>query len=143
MLTPDGPKVLEFNVRCGDPERQGRLPMIQTALLERFCGGVDGKLGGRTVETEEGVCVSVVLSSRGYPEAPEKGKEITGFADVPAGALVFHAGTVKKNGKLVTDGGRVLAVSVKAATVSEAREKVYAAVEKIKFDGSTTGKIYF
>ena len=79
--------------------------------------------------------MSVVLSSRGYPEAPEKGKEITGFADVPAGALVFHAGTVKKNGKLVTDGGRVLAVSVKAATVSEAREKVYAAVEKIKFDG--------
>ncbi len=135
MLTPDGPKVLEFNVRFGDPETQCLLPLIKTDLLELFRACVDGKLSGHAIETSKETCVTVVLSSKGYPEAPEKGKEITGLGTAPAGALVFHAGTKKENGKFVTDGGRVLAVTVKAADPAEARKKVYAAVEKIKFDG--------
>jgi len=135
MLTPDGPKVLEFNVRFGDPETQCLLPLIKSDLLALFKACVDGKLSGHTVEISEETCVTVVLSSKGYPEAPEKGKEITGLEAVPAGALVFHAGTRKENGKFVTDGGRVMAVTVKAASGTEAREKVYAAVGKIKFEG--------
>jgi len=135
MLTPDGPKVLEFNVRFGDPETQCLMPLIKSDLLELFMACADGRLGGRAIEVHKGTCLTVVLSSRGYPERPEKGKEISGLAAVPAGALVFHAGTKKEDGKFVTAGGRVLAVTVNAADPAEARKKAYSAVDKIKFDG--------
>ncbi len=135
MLTPDGPKVLEFNVRFGDPETQCLMPLIKTDLLELFKACADGKLGEKTVEISDETCVTVVLSSRGYPENPEKGKVISGLEAVPPDVLVFHSGTKKENGETVTNGGRVLAVTAKSSTLKEARAKVSSAIEKIFFDG--------
>ncbi len=134
MLTPSGPKVLEFNVRLGDPETQCLLPLLDGDILELLSACAEGRLAGKKAGAS-GACASVVLSARGYPDAPEKGREISGLDDLPEGALVFHSGTRKADGKFVTCGGRVLAVSCRAATPEEAREKVYAAVKKIRFDG--------
>lgn len=134
MLTPEGPKVLEFNVRFGDPETQCLLPLLEGDLLELFAACADGRLKGKQAEAT-GACATVVLSARGYPEAPEKGREISGLDALPADVLVFHSGTQKENGKFVTCGGRVLSVSAKAATLERALRKVYSAVKKIKFDG--------
>jgi phosphoribosylamine--glycine ligase len=134
MLTPAGPKVLEFNVRFGDPETQCLLPLLEGDLLELFSACADGRLAGKELKVS-GACVTVVLGSRGYPENPEKGKEITGLDALPADTLAFHSGVKKENGKFVTGGGRVLAVTAKAPTLEKARKKAYSAVEKIKFDG--------
>ena len=135
MLTPDGPKVLEFNVRFGDPETQCLMPLIKTDLLELCRACADGELGGRTVEVSGETCVTVVLSSKGYPENPEKGKVITGLDAVPSEVVVFHSGTNKENGKFVTGGGRILTVTAKGADLEEARAKVYRAIKTISFDG--------
>ncbi len=134
ILTPVGPKVLEFNVRFGDPETQCLLPLLEGDLLELFIACVDGRLEGQKMEVS-GACAAVVMSARGYPEAPEKGDEINGLDALPDDVLVFHSGTKKEHGKFVTAGGRVLAVAAKAATLEKAREKACSAVEKIKFDG--------
>ncbi len=134
MLTKDGYKVIEYNSRFGDPETQVILPMLKTDLMEIFEAIVDEKLDSIDIEWEEGACVCLVLASGGYPEAYEKGKEIT-FKLLDDDVTVYHAGTAMKDNKLVTSGGRVLGVVAKGKDVEEARQKVYANAQKIHFDG--------
>ena len=134
MLTKDGYKVIEYNCRFGDPETQVILPMLKTDLMEIFEAIVDERLDEVEIEWEDGACVCLVLASGGYPEHYEKGKEIT-FGDLDKDIIIYHAGTARKDGKLVTSGGRVLGVVAKGKTQEEAREKVYANAEKIHFDG--------
>ena len=134
MKTKDGMKVIEYNSRFGDPETQVILPMLKTDLMEIFEAVTDERLADIDIEWADGACVCVVLASGGYPVAYEKGKEIT-FGDLDKDVTLCHAGTKIKDGKLVTDGGRVLGVCAKASTIDEAREKAYANVKKIHFDG--------
>jgi phosphoribosylamine--glycine ligase len=138
MLTKDGPKNLEFNVRFGDPETQAILPRLKSDLLEIMLAASEGKLSRvRALDWDERACVCVVCSSKGYPGDYEKEKEISGLDE--AGKLndvvVFHAGTKKQNNKILTSGGRVLGVTGLGATTKEAIDKTYQAVEKIHFDG--------
>ena len=134
MKTKDGYKVIEYNSRFGDPETQVILPMLKTDLMEIFEAVVDERLSEINVEWEDGACVCLVLASGGYPEAYEKGKEIT-FGDLDKDVVLCHAGTAMKDGKLVTSGGRVLGVCAKGETVEAARQKAYQNVEKISFEG--------
>lgn len=134
MKTKDGYKVIEYNSRFGDPETQVILPMLKTDLMEIFEAVVDERLDEINIEWADGACVCLVLASGGYPEKYEKGKEIT-FGDLDKDILVCHAGTKAKDGKIVTDGGRVLGVVAKGKDIEEARQKVYANAEKIHFDG--------
>ena len=133
MKTKDGMKVIEYNSRFGDPETQVILPMLKTDLMEIFEAVESERLSEVKIEWEDGACVCVVLASGGYPEAYEKGKEIT-FGALDEEILLCHAGTKEKDGKIVTDGGRVLGVCAKGADIEEARKKVYANVEKINFE---------
>ena len=135
MFTPEGPKVLEFNVRFGDPEAQAMMPVIKSDLLGLLDACAGGNLGGKTLEVTGQTCVNVVLASKGYPDSPEKGKEIKGLDAVPAGVTVFHSGTGHKDGKYLTNGGRVLTVTASGRDLAEAREKAYAAAAVIKFEG--------
>ena len=134
MKTKDGYKVIEYNSRFGDPETQVILPMLKTDLMEIFEAIVDERLEEVNIEWDDGACVCLVLASGGYPEAYEKGKEIT-FGDLDKEVILCHAGTALKDGKLVTAGGRVLGVVAKGVDIEDARKKVYAAAEKISFDG--------
>lgn len=134
MKTNDGYKVIEYNSRFGDPETQVILPMLKTDLLDIFEAIVDERLSDIKIEWENGACVCLVLASGGYPEAYEKGKEIT-VCDLDDGVTLCHAGTAIKDGKLVTSGGRVLNIVAKGADIDAAREKVYANVKKISFEG--------
>lgn len=133
MQTKDGMKVLEFNVRFGDPETQAILPLMKTDLLDLFTATVDEKLDKCKVAWKNGYCVSVVLASGGYPGKYEIEKEIFGLNDVKD-AVVFHAGTKFENNKYFTGGGRVLNVSAIDTTLNKAITKVYRNVEKIKFE---------
>ena len=133
MKTKDGMKVIEYNSRFGDPETQVLLPMLKTDLMDIFESITDERLDEVEIEWEEGACVCVVLASGGYPTAYEKGKEIT-IGDLDEGVVLCHAGTKMKDGKLVTDGGRVLGVCAKGETIELARQKAYKNVEKISFD---------
>lgn len=134
MRTPAGMKVVEYNARFGDPETQVVLPMLKTDLLDIFEAVTDERLSDVQIEWEEGACVCVVLASGGYPVKYEKGKEIT-IGDLDEDVVLCHAGTKRKDGKLVTDGGRVLGVCAKGKTVEEARQKAYKNAEKITFEG--------
>ena len=134
MKTKDGYKVIEYNARFGDPETQVILPMLKTDLMEIFEAIVDERFDEVNVEWDTGACVCLVLASGGYPEAYAKGKEIT-FGDLAKDIILCHAGTAMKDGKLVTAGGRVLGVCAKGENIEAARQKVYAAAEKIHFDG--------
>ena len=134
MRTKEGMKVVEYNSRFGDPETQVVLPMLKTDLMEIFEAVTDERLADIKIEWEDGACVCVVLASGGYPVKYEKGKEIT-IGDLDEGVFLYHAGTKRENGVLETDGGRVLGVCAKGKTVAEAREKAYANVKKIHFDG--------
>ena len=134
MKTKDGMKVIEYNARFGDPETQVILPMLQTDLMEIFEAITDERLEEVEIRWAEGACVCVVLASGGYPVKYEKGKEIT-FDNLDEDIVLCHAGTKLADGKLVTDGGRVLGVCAKGGTIEEARQKAYANVEKIRFDG--------
>ncbi len=134
MKTKDGYKVIEYNSRFGDPETQVILPMLKTDLMEIFEAVVDERLEEVNIEWEEGACVCVVLASGGYPEAYEKGKEIT-FDEMDKEGILCHAGTAMKEGKLVTSGGRVLGVCAKGKDIEEARQKAYANAKKVRFDG--------
>lgn len=139
MLTPAGPRVLEFNVRFGDPETQVILPMGKGDWLPLFLATAEGGLAGKKFKAHSGAGVTVVLSSGGYPGTFEKGKPIDGLEDVEGDddVIVFHAGTTRDaRGRVVTAGGRVLAVTARGADLAAAREKAYAAVSKIKFDGA-------
>jgi phosphoribosylamine--glycine ligase len=136
MLTADGPRVLEFNTRFGDPETQSILPRLDGDLLEALHACATGGLGGVELGVAARAAVTVVLAAGGYPERSDAGTPIEGVADAEStGALVFHAGTALHDGRLVTNGGRVLDVSGQGETVAEARERAYAAVERISFAG--------
>jgi len=136
MLTPTGPKVIEFNVRFGDPEAQVVWPLLTGNLTVVLLAAARGDLGSHRVEMAPGACVGVVLAAPGYPASPTTGQVITGAnGDFGPEVTVIHAGTAIKDGNLVTAGGRVLTVVGRGATHAEAMQKAYAAVEKISFDG--------
>ena len=134
MITSKGPKVVEFNARFGDPETQVVLPLLDGDLVEIMCACVDGTLADVPIHWKDGAAVCVVLAAGGYPASYEKGHEITGIADAEAmGALVFHAGTAKKDDALVTNGGRVLGVVGMGADIASAVKAAYNAVDRISF----------
>lgn len=134
MRTPEGMKVVEYNARFGDPETQVVLPMLKTDLMEIFQAVTDERLADVKIEWEDGACVCVVLASGGYPQKYEKGKPIT-IGAVDQDITIYHAGTARKDGVLVTNGGRVLNVCAKGKTIAEARHKAYQNIQKIHFDG--------
>ena len=139
-LTKDGPKVLEFNARFGDPETQVVLPRMKADLVDVFLACDNGTLDPKDVRWGDDWAVSVVLTSAGYPGSYEKGKVISGIEDACAmdGVTVYHAGTkLDDEGRVLTNGGRVLDVTAVAPTFEEARNLAYAACEKIDFDGKT------
>lgn len=134
MLTPDGPKVVEYNARFGDPECQALLMRLDTDLLEVLDACIDGTLDKLDIRWSSQPSCCLVLASGGYPLEYEKGKEITGLDEVPATAVVFHAGTAKKDGKIVTNGGRVLGVTALGDTLDDAIQNAYAAAAPIHFE---------
>jgi phosphoribosylamine--glycine ligase len=137
MLTSDGPRVLEFNCRFGDPETQAILPRLEGDFLGALTRAAGGALEGVKLSAGPEAAVSVVLAAAGYPDAPEPGAQIGGIEEAEAsGALVFHAGTAVRDGRLVSAGGRVLNVTGLGESVAEARERAYAAVERIDFPGA-------
>ncbi|MEW6306260.1 MAG: phosphoribosylamine--glycine ligase [Verrucomicrobiota bacterium] len=138
MLTKQGAKVLEFNARFGDPETQIYLTRLENDLVELLDASVDGTLGAHELKWKPGAAVCVVMASGGYPGSYAKGKAIAGLDDAArlADTKVFHAGTARQAGQVVTSGGRVLGVTAWAESLAAARSKAYAAVEKIKFDGA-------
>lgn len=140
MLTKDGPKVLEFNARFGDPETQVILPRLKNDLVEVMLACAEGRLDEVELAWRDEWAVAVVLTSAGYPGSYEKGKVITGIEDAEAmeDVTVYHAGTaVREDGELVTSGGRVLAVTALGDTFEAARDLAYEACEKIGFEGKT------
>jgi phosphoribosylamine--glycine ligase / phosphoribosylformylglycinamidine cyclo-ligase len=138
MLTEQGPRVLEFNCRFGDPETQVLLPLLDSDLVDILLACVEGRLHGVAVRWKTAHAVTVVMASAGYPGAYEKGIEIDGVERAGSldGVVVFHAGTQAWEGGLRTDGGRVLAVTATAADRAEARERAYDAVARIRFEGA-------
>ncbi|MHC4364924.1 MAG: phosphoribosylamine--glycine ligase [Planctomycetota bacterium] len=138
MITAGGPRVLEFNVRFGDPETQPVLMRLKSDLLEVCLAVCKGTLDQVSLEWDPRPAVCVVMASGGYPGDYEKGKKITGLnqASQIRDVVVFHAGTVEKNGDIVTSGGRVLGVTALGQTVADAKTRAYEAVDKIKFDGA-------
>jgi phosphoribosylamine--glycine ligase len=134
MITADGPKVLEFNCRFGDPETQAIMPMLAGDLLPLLEASAQGNIKDMEIELKPGNCVCLVLASGGYPESYQKGFPIEGLEEVDQDTLVFHAGTAQKYGRIVTNGGRVLNVVSSGATIREAVEKVYKEAGKIRFD---------
>jgi phosphoribosylamine--glycine ligase len=138
MITPDGPKVIEYNARFGDPEAQVVLPRLKTDLVDIIEAVIDERLSQVNIEWKDEATACVVMASGGYPLAYKKGIEISGLDDNGqiSGAEIFHAGTKLENGKFYTNGGRVLGVTAEAKTLDEALEKAYAAVSKISFEGA-------
>ncbi len=137
MLTPKGPKVLEYNARFGDPEAQVVLPRLKNDIIDVFNACIDGTLDKIDLQFEDKACVCVILASDGYPLAYEKGKIITGLDNFKGkdGYYCFHAGTkFDDNGNIVTNGGRVLGITAKGDTLKEARANAYAATEWVDFE---------
>lgn len=136
MLTEQGPKALEFNVRFGDPETQAVLPRLESDLLELMLACTrPGGLVGHSLRWREQCAVTVVLASAGYPASSSSGDPIAGLEDVPAAVEVTHAGTASQEGRVVTAGGRVLALTALAADCESARRDAYAAAQQISFEG--------
>jgi len=137
MITNDGPKVLEFNVRFGDPETQVVLPRMKADLLDILVAVVDNKLEQVKVQWSEEACVGVVMASAGYPGSYQTGFPISGLNDVDRDVMVFHAGTKEGSapGEVMTSGGRVLTVVATGKDLNEAREKVYNNINRIRFEG--------
>jgi len=136
MLTADGPRVLEFNCRFGDPETQAVLPLLEGDLLGALAAAAHGDLRGVELPASDQAAVTIVLASRDYPERGDAGTPIEGVdAAEAAGALVFHAGTARHGNRLVTNGGRVLNVTALGGSLAEARERAYDAAGRIAFDG--------
>ncbi len=137
MVTADGPKVLEFNARFGDPETQVLLPRLDADLAELCLASAEGTLSGRRAELSRRACVTVVLASGGYPGAYETGLEVLGIEDAEAveGAVVFHSGTAERRGRVVTSGGRVLSVTAIGDDLGRARTRAYEACARISFEG--------
>jgi len=155
MISEEGPKVIEFNNRFGDPETQSVLPRMKTDLLDIMNAVVEARLAEQTIEWNDQKAVCVVIASGGYPGDYERGKEISGLNDVDEDVIVFHSGTrLLKNRKpdveprgtaimdgqgyeaVVTDGGRVLGITALGSTHEKAREKAYKNVARISFEGA-------
>ena len=134
MITAQGPKVLEYNARFGDPETQVLMPMIKDDLLPVLEAAAAGSLPGQAVEINPGACVCVVLAAGGYPGDYQKGQVIEGLEDLAEETIVFHAGTAWQEGRLVTNGGRVLAVVSRGDTIADAISRVYQEVAKLNFE---------
>ena len=135
MIEGNDPKVLEFNVRFGDPETQSVLPRLETDLVEIMNACIEGNLKTTPIKWNEGQSVTLVLASKGYPESSHKGDVISGLDTLEEETYLCHAGTKAVDGKIVTDGGRVLAITRVAKDLETARAKVYEEVKKITFDG--------
>ena len=137
MLTPSGPKILEYNARFGDPETQIYMRLLETDLLDIIDACIDKKLSDIEIKWKKKACCNIVIASGGYPNAYEKGKVISGIeeAELNHDIIVFHAGTAMKENILVTNGGRVLGVSAVADTLEKALKLAYDAVPKISFEG--------
>jgi phosphoribosylamine--glycine ligase len=136
MLGPDGPKVLEFNARFGDPETQAVLPRLRSDIVDLFLAGREpGGLAGARAEFGDDWAVTVVLASAGYPESSSSGDVIHGLAAAAELAEVTHAGTAERDGEIVTAGGRVLNVTALGGSPAEARDRAYDAAGRISFDG--------
>lgn len=138
MITPDGPKVIEYNARFGDPETQVVLPRLKTDLVDIIEAVIDSRLSELDIEWTNDATACVVMASGGYPLAYKKGIEITGLDEngQTEGAVVYHAGTKYQDGKFLTNGGRVLGITAGGKTLDEALEKAYSAVERISFEGA-------
>jgi phosphoribosylamine--glycine ligase len=135
MITSDGPKVLEFNARFGDPETQVILPRLENDLLEVMLDAANGKLDNHELRWNDDACLTVVMASKGYPDKPEKDKVISGLNHSPTSSIVFHAGTSSKSNQIVSAGGRVLTVTALGASIEDARSAAYQRVSQIQFDG--------
>jgi phosphoribosylamine--glycine ligase len=136
MLTPDGPRVLEFNCRFGDPETEAVLPLLEGDLLEALAAAARGDVSGVAVGPSSGSAVTVVLAAERYPDSGDRGGTIEGVREAErTGALVFHAGTARQGDRLVTNGGRILAVTGLGPSVTDARTAAYEAVNRISFPG--------
>ena len=133
MLTPKGPKVIEYNCRFGDPETQVVLPLLKSDLFDIMRSVANGTLSDQEVEFSNGAAACVIAASKGYPQKYDKGFEIT-EENLPEDSFVYHAGTSLKNGKVVTNGGRVLGITATADTLEEAIKKAYEASEKVHFE---------
>lgn len=137
MLTPKGPKVIEYNCRFGDPETQVVLPRLKTDIMDIFEAINNETLSDLDIEWDDRACTCVIMASGGYPKSYPKGIEINGFTDGQLdGVTVYHAGTKRDGDKLVTSGGRVLGVTALGESIEDALAKSYAGVKKIKFDGA-------
>ena len=135
MITKDGPKILEYNVRFGDPETQSVLFRLETDLSEIISAVINNKLKDIDIKYSDDSAICVMLTSGGYPESYEKGKLITGLDNLDKDIVVFHSGTKLFDNKLVTNGGRVISITAKGKTVKEAGKKVYENIKKINFEG--------
>lgn len=135
MITDEGPKVIEFNARFGDPETQAILPLLRSDLSELMIAVVEERLDAVDIEWSDGACVGVVLASGGYPGKYETGLPIAGLDAVDEDIVVFHAGTKYVDGSILTDGGRVLTVVGTGKDIADARERVYANIYRISFEG--------
>jgi phosphoribosylamine---glycine ligase len=139
MMTPQGPRLLEYNVRLGDPEAQVILPMMENDLVDVVEAAVEGRLADVTLKVKPGAAVTVVAASEGYPASPKKGDAIEGLAEAESAlgddGKVFHAGTKEADGKIVTSGGRVLAVTARGSDMRTASDRAYEALGHIRWAG--------
>ena len=136
MVTKDGPQLIEFNVRFGDPECQVLMLRLKDDLLALMNGAVDGQLAHMSARWRDEAALTVVMAAKGYPGAPEKGSEIRGLdGAAESGCEIFHAGTQARDGRILADGGRVLAVTASAPTVTQAAARAYACVDRIDWPG--------
>lgn len=136
MLTKEGPKVIEYNARFGDPETQVVVPLLETDLVDIVTASLTGELENIEVKWKDKAAVCVIMSSAGYPGPYEKGEVIYGLDQVVNPSIIFHAGTAAKDGEIITSGGRVLGVTAVGETLKEARELAYQSVEKVSFNGA-------
>jgi phosphoribosylamine---glycine ligase len=136
MLTPSGPRVVEYNARFGDPETQPILSLLETDLLDIFEAVVDGRLDQIDIKWRAGTACCIVMASGGYPESYEKGFEISGLESLPKDIVVFHAGTARKDSNFFTNGGRVLGVTAVADTLDAAVVRAYDGVQYIRFQNA-------
>jgi phosphoribosylamine--glycine ligase len=135
MMTEEGPKVIEFNARFGDPETQALLPLLESDLAEIMLAVVEKRLDSVDIVWSSQSCVGIVMASGGYPGDYKTGLPITGLDEVDDDIVVFHAGTNASDGKVLTDGGRVLTVVAKGETIADARDRVYSNIPRIQFEG--------
>lgn len=135
MLTADGIKVLEYNARFGDPETQVVLPRLKTDLYDIFCAVAEDRLADINMQWDDNACVCVIMASGGYPESYKKHLPIS-IGELDKSIMLFHAGTMLSDGKLLTNGGRVIGVTACGANIDQARDTVYANIDKIAFDGA-------